>query len=140
MALTDEPIEAGSAIRGFDPIWRVVPDGDTESMIDTTAREVKNLLEQGYSVSNIAVLSFHGVGSSLLVKETGPEHLAGIRLRRQSQEDFNPDGTAVWTDGELLVDTLFRFKGQAADAGPECATSTFRGAYPSSTAGRLGDY
>ena len=29
---------------------------------------------------------------------------------------FNPDGTAVWTDGELLVDTLFRFKGQAADA------------------------
>jgi superfamily I DNA and RNA helicase len=85
-------------------------------MIDTTAHEVKNLVEQGYSVSNIAVLSFHGVGSSVLVKETGPEHLAGIRLRRQSQEDFNPDGTAVWTDGELLVDTLFRFKGQAADA------------------------
>ena len=116
LALTDEPIEAGSAIRGFDPIWRVVPDGDTESMIDTTAREVKNLLEQGYSVSNIAVLSFHGIASSLLVKETGPKHLAGIRLRRQSQDDFNPDGTAVWTDGELLVDTLFRFKGQAADA------------------------
>ncbi|MFN5511984.1 MAG: ATP-binding domain-containing protein, partial [Burkholderiales bacterium] len=23
---------------------------------------------------------------------------------------------AVWTEGELLVDTVFRFKGQAADA------------------------
>lgn len=116
LALIDEPIEAGSAIRGFDPIWRVVPDGDTEAMIDTTAVEVKKLVEQGYSASNIAVLSYHGVGSSVLVKESGPEELAGIRLRRQSQEKFNPDGTAVWTHGELLVDSLFRFKGQAADA------------------------
>ena len=35
-------------------------------------------------------------------------------MRRQS--GYDSGGIAVWTDGDLLVDSVFRFKGQAADA------------------------
>jgi superfamily I DNA and RNA helicase len=32
------------------------------------------------------------------------------------QTGFDADGNAQWSAGDLLVDTVFRFKGQAADA------------------------
>lgn len=35
-------------------------------------------------------------------------------MRRQA--GYDAAGSALWTDGELLVDSVFRFKGQAADA------------------------
>lgn len=40
--------------------------------------------------------------------------LAGLGVRRQA--GYDAEGAALWTDGKLLVDTVFRFKGQAADA------------------------
>ena len=32
------------------------------------------------------------------------------------QDGYDAEGNAVWTDGALLVDSVYRFKGQAADA------------------------
>lgn len=59
LGLTEKPVEAGSAVRGFDPKWLVYDD---ESLVTTTAEAVANLIEEGYAPASIAVLSFRGAG------------------------------------------------------------------------------
>ena len=112
LGLTDEPVEAGSAVVGFEPHWIVYED--SASPLADTEQAVVHLREQGFDVSNIAVLSLRGRESSQIAGRTGPQQLAGFAVRRPV--GFDADGNALWTEGELLVDTVFRFKGQAADA------------------------
>jgi hypothetical protein len=112
LKLTDVPVEPGSAIEGFDPCWRVYPD--EASLADETGQAVKDLVADGFAPDRIAVLSFRGLDSSRLVGPNGPERLAGYTLRRPI--GYDAQGNARWSDGVLMIDTLFRFKGQAADA------------------------
>ncbi len=112
LGLTDDPVEAGSAVLGFDPKWYLYADSD--SPLEATEQALSDLKADGFAPSNIAVLSFHGLGSSKLAGSSGPDQLGGSKVRRQS--GYDSDGIAVWTDGDLLVDSVFRFKGQAADA------------------------
>lgn len=112
LGLTDEPVEAGSAVLGFDPKWYVYEDSD--SPIAATEQALNELRLAGFAPQNIAVLSLRGLASSRVVGGSGPASLAGLSVRRQA--GYDPDGAALWTEGELLVDTVFRFKGQAADA------------------------
>ena len=111
LGLTDEPVQSGSAVRGFDPGWLVYDD---ESLVATTAEAVAGLIAEGYAPANIAVLSYRGLGSSRLAGGEGLTRLAGLPVRRHA--GYDAEGNARWTDGELLVDTLYRFKGQSADA------------------------
>ena len=80
----------------------------------STAQAVRDLLERGFRPPNIAVLSCRGLASSRIAGPHGPTHLAGLAVKRQA--GYDADGNALWTDGELLVDSVYRFKGQAADA------------------------
>lgn len=112
LALTDEPVEAGSAVLGFDPKWHVYTEG--ESPLQATEAALTALLAEGYSAENIAVLSFHGQNTSVLASANGPARLAGQQVHRHA--GFDSEGHAQWFDGPLLVDTVNRFKGQAADA------------------------
>lgn len=112
LGLTDEPVEPGSAVVGFDPKWYVY--AAAESPVPATEQALADLKSEGYSPANIAVLSLHGLVRSRIAGNAGPSHLAGTKLRRQA--GYTPDGNALWTDGDLLVDTVYRFKGQAADA------------------------
>lgn len=112
LGLTIEPIEAGSSIMGFDPIWYVYEDEDSPG--PTTETAIHALLSQGYVASNIAVLSFKGLARSQIAGSDGPQQLASLTLKKQ--QGYDEFGNAVWTRGELLVDSVFRFKGQAADA------------------------
>lgn len=112
LGLTDEPVEAGSAVLGFEPSLRVY--WETESPVQETERALQELRNEGYEPRNIAVLSFRGLAASVIAPGSGPQQLAGMTVRRQA--GYTAQGDAVWTEGELLVDTVFRFKGQAADA------------------------
>ena len=111
MRLTEVPVEAGSAVIGFDPGWREYED---DSPIAATEAAVSDLLHEGYAPESIAVLSFRGLGSSQLAGSEGPKRLAGHRVRRQA--GYDAQGVAQWSAGELMVDTVNRFKGQSADA------------------------
>ncbi len=110
--LTERRIESGSAVPGLDPIWIAHDDG--ASPIAATEEAIRRLTAADYKAPNIAVLSYRGIASSVIAGTTGPSTLAGIGVRRPA--GYTPDGDALWTRGDLLVDTLFRFKGQAADA------------------------
>ena len=111
LGLTEVPVEAGSAVIGFNPGWRVY---EGESPTAATEAAVFDLLQEGYAAQGIAVLSFRGLGASHLAGPGGPARIAGLRVRRQA--GYDAQGIAQWTDGELLVDTVYRFKGQSADA------------------------
>jgi superfamily I DNA and RNA helicase len=87
---------------------------NADSPLEATEQALSDLRADGFAPSNIAVLSLHGLGSSKLAGSSSPDQLGGSKVRRQS--GYDSEGTAVWTDGDLLVDSVFRFKGQAADA------------------------
>ena len=73
LALTDEPVEAGSAVVGFVPAWYVHENGD--SPLAATELAIKELLAAGYSAANIAVLSLRGLSSSVIAGEIGRAHV-----------------------------------------------------------------
>jgi UvrD-like helicase C-terminal domain len=81
--------------------------------IEATENAVKDLISEGYSPESIAVLSFRGVTSSQLLKDEIAD-LAGLRIKKFI--GYSDSGKAQWSEGQLFVDTLFRFKGQCADA------------------------
>ena len=112
LELTDEPVEAGSAVLGFDPKWYLY--GADESPLQATEEALTDLLQEGYAPENIAVLSLRGLANSQIAGDKGPTRLAGLAVRRQT--GFDAAGQAQWSGGPLLVDSVLRFKGQAADA------------------------
>jgi len=75
---------------------------------------VKDLLEEGFAPAQIVVLSIRGVGSSELFALDPSTPVAGHRFKRSI--GFDEDGNTVYSDGDILLETVHRFKGQAADA------------------------
>jgi hypothetical protein len=112
LGLTEKPVEAGSAVLGFDPKWYVYEN--SESPIAATEQAIHDLRAYGFEPKNIAVLSLRGLASSAIVGASGPSRLAGSPVRRRA--GYDTSGAVIWTEGVLLVDTVLRFKGQAADA------------------------
>jgi hypothetical protein len=110
--LTDKPIEAGGGLIGFDPVWHWYTDSKT--LLDETELAVKTLMDQGYAPENIAILTYQGLANSLLFAKDAPRGLNKIALKRQ--DGYDSEGQARFTNGQILVETLYRFKGQAADA------------------------
>ena len=112
LSLTDQPVEAGSGIVGFNPEWRWYED--EASLIDETENAVKSLMNAGYTPDKIAILSFQGLANSVFFGQNAPKGLNQIALK--CQQGYDPSGQPKYSDGQLLVETLYRFKGQAADA------------------------
>ena len=112
LRLTDEPVEAGGPAPGFDPEW--IQHDDGASPVAATAEAVTGLIGKGYAPEAIAVLSYRGLAGSRIAGKGGPEDIAGLRIARPA--GYGADGVALRTEGVLLVDTVHRFKGQAADA------------------------
>ena len=112
LRLTDEPVEAGGPFPGLDPAWLV--HGDDASPVEATDEAVAGLLAQGFAPGSIAVLSCRGLAASRIAGRDGPERVAGLRVARPA--GYSGNGEALRTEGSLLVDTVNRFKGQAADA------------------------
>ncbi len=110
LELTDHQLEVGNGYAGMIPNLDPYQPG---MEIEATESAISDLLEQGYAPKSIAVLSFRGLSSSKILSNEVRE-LAGLRIRRFT--GYDPGGKASWSDGELFVDTLFRFKGQCADA------------------------
>ena len=109
LGLCDRAIQSGSAVHGFDPgLWVYEDDA---SLVARTDEAVAALLAEGHAAADIAVLTWHGVGRSVLGTT---ERLAG-RPTRRFDGRYADDGEAVYSEGDLLVETVHRFKGRAAD-------------------------
>ena len=110
LELTDTFLESGNGFSGMIPEIYPYPEGYEKQ---GTIQALEDLIKEGYSPQSIAILTFRGVKSSKLMGQD-IEDLAGIKLKKF--HSFSDSGEAIWTDGELLIDSIFRFKGQCADA------------------------
>lgn len=111
LQLTPQPIRACAPFRGEVPgIFTYTPD-DPASLLKATAQAVEECLATGYHATQIAILSAVGKERSAIL---GADHLAGRPLTHFAR--YDQDGNPVWTEGELLADTVYRFKGRSSPA------------------------
>lgn len=108
--LADESLEACSPYEGElpDPIEYE----DDAGCLRATATAVQRCRRRGFRIEDIAVLSLRGRERSVLQRA---DRLDQWPIRRFSGS-YDPDGSARWTRGDLLVESVRRFKGQAAPA------------------------
>jgi len=111
LQLTDEPIEWGGAVIGVEPR---VYEYDPGALLTATELAVADLVEEGFSPEQIVVLTLSGVGSSELFKLPTDEPIGPYRLKRSI--GFDHEGLPICSDGNILLETVYRFKGRAADA------------------------
>ncbi|MCU0868054.1 MAG: AAA family ATPase [Burkholderiales bacterium] len=81
-----------------------------EEMFDATRRTITGWLASGFTLSQIAVITWHGRDRSLFTPLT---QLGPHRLRRFTGS-YDLLGSPQYDDGELMCDTLYRFKGRSA--------------------------
>lgn len=136
LGLVEHEVEAGGAVHGFDPdlLEYADEDGDAresepigldrcrtiaepradpraDMLHARTDQAVRALLAAGHAPDDIAVVCWHGLASSRIA---GADEIAGLRTRRFTGR-YDEAGRPLFTDGALQLETLFRFKGQAAD-------------------------
>ena len=110
LRLTEVEIEALSPHEGEvpDPIVYESP----ERISSCTIRAIERCLERGFKLADIAVISMRGRQHSLL---QGLDKLGEWTLNRFTGK-FDGNSVPIWQDGELLMESVRRFKGQAAEA------------------------
>ncbi|WP_213957586.1 ATP-binding domain-containing protein [Variovorax sp. dw_954] len=109
LRLTPEPVVARGPDLGEVPALHVYEPSDVGGLGASEA-VVAGLLRDGHSLGDIALISFRGRQHSALLN---CERLGPWILRRFTGE-FDAADNPLWTDGELLVESVYRFKGQSA--------------------------
>ena len=109
LGLTKIPLVARSATSGDLPGFHSYGKNDPGGL-QATQRVLKDLLAQGFDAGNIALVSFAGRERSKILEV---DQLAGLMLRKFTGK-YDKAGNALWTAGNLLADSVYRFKGQSA--------------------------
>ena len=108
--LTTVEVEALSTHEGEmpDPIVYESP----EKIAPCTVKAIERCLQRGFSLEDVAVVSMRGREHSRLqcLTRLGPWTLSHFTGR------FDAAGTPEWSPGQLRIDSVRRFKGQAASA------------------------
>jgi hypothetical protein len=108
LGLAEGTVEARSPYAGELPTFRAYDDD--RGLRRQTLAAVESLRERGISFAEIVVLSARGHGRSHLLKEA---KLGAFALRKFLGR-YTADGEPVWPEGELLIESVHRFKGQSA--------------------------
>ena len=110
LELVEEPIGSRSAVEGLDTLLETYTAGDATSLASATSAVVAHLLKEGHTSDEIVVLSLRGAESSALLKlDELAQHRVKKIVGRTAEGDF------IFSDGDLVVDTVFRFKGRSAN-------------------------
>ena len=109
LRLTPEPIQARSVYLGQLPGFHTyVPSGSAS--MRALERCIQALLSDGISFSQIAIVTYAGRERS---EALACHQLAGLSIKCFTG-GHDTAGNPQWTRGDLLVETLYRFKGQSA--------------------------
>ncbi len=101
-------IEAGSPLTGSDV--EILTYKDTAQLIEQTKRAITQCIALGYKRDMIAVITFRGRENSSL---SAYDKLGPFELRHFSGS-YDLLGNPIFTQGDILVESVYRFKGQAA--------------------------
>lgn len=91
-----------------DPIVYESP----ERIAPCTVEAVERCLQRGFALEDIAVVSMRGRERSVL---QGLDRVGKWSLKRFTG-NFDEGNAPIWKDGQLLIESVRRFKGQAAPA------------------------
>ena len=108
--LSSKPIQAKGPYKGEFPDFHVYRNDD--ELISMTTSAIDSLLRRGFDLADIVVLTGRGrVKSKLLnidrIGKFSTRHFTG---------NYTPDGEQIWTVGDLVTETVYRFKGQSSPA------------------------
>lgn len=106
----DRRIEAGSPLA--DSELEIFTYKDPASLLDLTKQAITRCVGLGFKRPSIAVVTFRGRESSALL----PFDALGPHTLRKFTGEYDLLGSPRYTTGELLLETVFRFKGQSAPA------------------------
>jgi hypothetical protein len=105
-----------TSIRALNPFKGEVPDfkiyQSDASLIKETADAIKDLINQGFSKNDIVILSSRGQSSSKLL---ALDQIGEFKLKKFTGK-YDKNGEAVWTNGDVLIDSVYRYKGKSAAA------------------------
>ena len=104
----EHPAEAGSPLTGSE-VDIVSYAGDAD-LIAKTVGAVTNCIRAGFRRQHIAVISYRGREHSKLA----PYDKLGPYALRAPTGRYDLLGNPVYTEGEVLIDSVLRFKGRAA--------------------------
>jgi hypothetical protein len=106
----DVEIEAAGPLAGTD--IELIAYADGEGLLAATKEAIRKCLSAGFRRHDIAVISFRGRDQSALLSldQLGPHPIRRFTGR------YDLLAQPVYTEGELLVESVYRFKGQAAPA------------------------
>lgn len=95
----------GLPIEWFDYI-------EEAELFDQTGKAITHCLKQGFDRTRIVVLSMRGFSKSAILQKQklGPHEVKHFTGR------YNEQGEQVFTEGALMAESVYRFKGQSADA------------------------
>jgi hypothetical protein len=104
------PIEARGALHASELVVLSYRDG--AELTQQVKEGIRLCLAAGYKKADIAVVSFSGREKSLLFPYTqlGPHSLKTFTGR------YDLLGQPLYSDGDVLLESVYRFKGQAAPA------------------------
>jgi hypothetical protein len=107
------PITAGSPLAGSGPevlTWQRDEGQGADSLMDATRRAITRAIGLGFRRDMIALVTFRGREHSRFTPIT---HLGPHRLRAFSGR-YDLFGEPEHSEGDLLIDSVYRFKGQSA--------------------------
>ncbi|NMG27574.1 ATP-binding domain-containing protein [Aromatoleum evansii] len=101
-------LEAGSPLSGSDVEFLTWTD--TAGLVDATKRAMTRAIGLGFRREMIATITFRGREHSVF---TPFDRLGAHRLKAFTGT-YDLLGNPVYSDGDFLIDSVYRFKGQAA--------------------------
>ncbi|MCJ7837646.1 MAG: ATP-binding domain-containing protein [Burkholderiales bacterium] len=104
----EHPVEAGSPLTGSKV--DIESYTDTADLIAKTVGAVTDCIGAGYKRQHIAVISYRGREHSKL----SPFDKLGPYALRAPTGRYDLLGNSVYTEGDVLIDSVLRFKGRAA--------------------------
>ena len=83
-----------------------------KELLAKTEHAVKELVAQGFALSDIVVLTGRGRNKSALLST---DKIGSFRTSHFTGE-YTSGGDPIWSHGDLVVDSVYRYKGQSAPA------------------------
>jgi hypothetical protein len=107
-----QPVTASSPFAGADIDVLTWPTGDTAQMHAQTRQAITRCLGEGFTRADMAIVSFRGREHSALLNLDA----LGNHTLKSFAGRYDLFGNPVFRDGELLTESVYRFKGQSAPA------------------------
>lgn len=112
LAPAGHQIDAASPFAGADIDVLSYPAGDNAQLFLQTKQAITRCLGAGFTRSDIALISFRGRENSALLNLDA----LGNHSLKSFDGTYDLFGNPVFREGELLVESVYRFKGQSAPA------------------------